>query len=399
MEPMVDARVTFRRLTPAGEHWFFGYYDNQAFAPDDRRHLAHRVGFCDRLPGPSDEAELAVIDLDDTGAAVGAPRVFARTRAWNFQQGAMLQWVGERPQTVFYNTATAAGEYRGVVRDLRRRQGRELPMALADLSVDGRRGLAVNFDRVFAFRPGYGYCQKPDPWASQRHPAEDGVWWVDVERARARQVLSLQRLWEAMAHAFPGQDRKICVNHLTLNPAGDRWVLLARTFPEGEARHWATTVFVADRQGRLLTTVVDAAMASHYWWSDDRTLVFFMVGKDGNQLYQVDVETGTQTVIDAAFFPFDGHCSTSPDGQWMLYDSYPRQGYRYLYLYHLGQRRGVSLGGLRDMPVTVIDVRCDLHPRWNRAGTGISFDGTFEGFRGIYSVDLRPLMRETFGLS
>jgi len=392
MEPVLDACVSFERITPAGEQWFFGYYDNQAFSPDDRRHLAHRVPFRDRLPQPADEAELAVIDLETR-----EPAIFGRTRAWNFQQGAMLQWVGSRPQTLFHNAATASGDYRGVVYDLGRKRAREVPMALADLANDGRRGLGINFDRVFDFRPGYGYCQKRDPWFGQRHAAEDGVWLVDVTRGRIRQVLTLQRIWEAMAHAFPGGDAKICVNHITFNPAADRFVLLARNFPEGEPRRWITTVFVADLKGRLSAPLVDAGMASHYGWSSDTTIVFFMVGTAGNQLYEVNVESGVQTVIDAAFFPQDGHCSTSPDGQWLLYDSYPRQGYRYLYLYDLKQKRGITLGGLLDLPVPVIDIRCDLHPRWNRQGTGISFDGTFEGFRGIYTVDLRGVMRERFG--
>lgn len=392
MEPIVDACVAFERITPSGEHWFFGYYDNQAFSPEDGRHLGHRVPFCDRLQQPADEAELAVIDLETR-----KPSVFARTRAWNFQQGAMLQWVGLRPQTVFYNAATAAGEYRGIVHDLRRRRTRELPMALADLSIDGRRGLAINFDRVFDFRPGYGYCQKRDPWYELRHPAEDGVWLVDVVRGRCKQILSLQKIWEAMAPALPGRDCKICVNHITFNPAARRFVLLARNFPEAGEKRWVTSVFVSDLRGRLSAPLVDAGLASHYWWSSDETLIFFMGGAAGIQLYEVNVDTGAQTVIDAAFFPQDGHCSTSPDGRWLLYDSYPRDGRRYLYLYDLTQKRGITLGGVRDMPVPVIDIRCDLHPRWNRAGTGFSFDGTFEGFRGIYTVDLRGVMRERFG--
>jgi hypothetical protein len=114
------------------------------------------------------------------------------------------------------------------------------------------------------------------------------------------------------------------------------------------------------------------------------------------QLYLTEVSSGSHALVDPDFFVGDGHCSTSPDGNWLLYDSYPRQGYRYLYLYHLEQRRGVTLGGLRDEPVTITDVRCDLHQRWNRAGDGISLDATFEGFRGVYTADLRPVMREHF---
>lgn len=387
MANVIDALVPFERITPEGEHWFFGYYDNQAFSPDDRRHLAHHVSFRERLQQPGDVAELGVIDL-----ATRRVRVFAETRAWNFQQGAMLQWVGERSDAVFYNTAVTGNDYRGVVHDLARRTRRELDMPLADLSVDGRLGLAINLDRVFDFRPGYGYCQKRDPWQALKHPVEDGVWLVNVRSGRARQVLTMQAIWEAMAHAFDGADAKICVNHITFNPAGDRFVLLARNFPEGEPKRWITTVFVSDLAGNLSPPLIDAGMASHYWWKDNRTLVFYAEGPAGNQLYDIDVESNRRTVIDAEFFPFDGHCSTSPDGRWLLYDSYPRQGYRKLFLYDLREHRGITLAAVRDLPGEVVDVRCDLHPRWNRQGTAISFDGTCEGYRGIYVADLKEVM-------
>ena len=35
------------------------------------------------------------------------------------------------------------------------------------------------------------------------------------------------------------------------------------------------------------------------------------------------------------------------------------------------------------------DLRCDLHPRWNRAGDKVCFDSVFEGRRGIYYVKLK----------
>ena len=387
MEQLLDCIVDLVRVTPANEQCFFGYYDNPAFDLADRRHLTQRVAFRDRLQEPADQAELGVVDL-----ATGKLDIFATTKAWNFQQGAMLQWLGEQADTVFYNAARPSGEYYGVVQNLATGAKREVPMPLANVARDGSCGVSINFDRVFDFRPGYGYCQKRDPWFDQRHSVEDGVWLVDIAAASAKQILPMSRVWDAMKHSFDGFDAKICINHITLNPAADRFVLLARSFPEADRKHWATTVFVSDLEGNLSAPLYDAGMASHYWWSDDKTLVFFAGGPQGNHLYFVDVETNEQTVIDAEFFPFDGHCSTSPDGRWMLYDSYPRKGYRYLFLYDLAQKRGKTLAGLHDEPVTVTDIRCDLHPRWNRAGTGISLDGTFEGFRGVYTVDLVDTM-------
>ena len=390
-EPIINRMADFKRITPANEHWFYGYYDNPAFSPDDRRHLAHRVAFRERLQRPEDVAHLGIIDLE-----TGETTCFAETKAWNFQQGSMLQWLGNDPDSVFFNSAEEDGTYRGTIVNPSTGATRHIPMPLANVARDGSLGLSINFDRVFDFRPGYGYCQKRDPWFDLPHPEEDGVWIVDVATGSVRQVLTMQKIWEAMAPALEGDDAKICINHITFNPSADHFVLLARNFPAPEVKRWITTVFISDLDGNLSAPLFDSPMASHYWWADDQTLIFYAGGAQGYALYSVDTVSGEQRVIDAEYFVSDGHCSTSPDGQWMLYDRYPREGRRELYLYNLPRRRGVTLGALRDLPGEVTDVRCDLHPRWNRRGTAISLDGTCEGYRGVYIVELEEIMNNVF---
>ena len=87
-----------RIITPDdGYHYFFAYYDMRATGNGiNERHLCHRVSFFDRLPTSDDVCELGYID--------GGKFVkFAETTAWNFQQGAMLQYHPTRENTVFYN--------------------------------------------------------------------------------------------------------------------------------------------------------------------------------------------------------------------------------------------------------------------------------------------------------
>ena len=72
-------------LTPDdGYHYFFGYYDLPA-TDLSGRHLCHRVSFMDRLPTAEDLAEIGYLE-DGRFVKIG------ETSAWNFQQGAMLQY-------------------------------------------------------------------------------------------------------------------------------------------------------------------------------------------------------------------------------------------------------------------------------------------------------------------
>jgi len=384
------------RVSEPDAQVFFGYYDLPAVDAAGRRHLAHRVASRERLPAAGDEAEIGWIATGGDGPF----HPLGRTRAWNFQQGALLQWLGDGTGRVFYNDVAAEGAagYRGVLIDVETGVRRFTDRALANVSRDGRWGLAVDFDRMHDFRPGYGYAAQDDPRAAVAQPADDGVWVCDLRTEQSRLVLSLAALHERVRGRSPLMDQKLLVNHLTFNPSATRFVLLLRNFPAPGPRvkgqpAWQTAVFTAAREGSDLRLIVPPGYASHYYWRDDTTLVFHCDGPQGPQLYEIsDTPTPRFAAIDPAFFKRDGHCSTSPDGRWMLYESYPDAARKqHLYVYDLQRRRGRELGAFAALPVGVIDVRCDLHPRWLRDGR-ISFDSTHEGFRGVYLVDPRALL-------
>jgi Tol biopolymer transport system component len=114
-------------------------------------------------------------------------------------------------------------------------------------------------------------------------------------------------------------------------------------------------------------------------------------------LYQdeeVEGQVPEPVVLDGRYFLRDGHCSYSPDRNWMLYDSYPDQNrLRHLYVYDLREKRGITLGSYYSPPEIDGDIRCDLHPRWIRAGTAITFDSVHEGQRHVYRMDLRSVLK------
>lgn len=388
MERTKNLLLPVERITSGSGHFFFGYYDVPAWSGDDRLHLCHKVRFMNRLPRPDDVAVLGTISLSS-----GEFAPFAETTAWNFQQGSMLQWVPSAPNDqVIYNRRDG-DRFVGVVRSIRNDHERLLERPVAAVSPTGGHALSISFSRLFNFRPGYGYAGIPDPHDSVDRPSDDGIYLVDLDTGKSRLIISLEQVYaalpESIAEAMAGD--RILINHISFNTDGTRFFFLPRNNPR-DGGHWSTGMLTADISGADLRSINDAGMASHYNWRDARSIVCYSRWRGDYGLFVFPDEAGRAEAVDPSFFAGDGHCSYSPDRRYLLYDSYPIEGFRYLYLYDLARRRGQTLGAFWSDPASDGDIRCDLHPRWSGSGRRISFDSTHEGSRHIYAIDLSPII-------
>lgn len=88
-----------RAITKGPKFHWFGYYDKLQFDPTSRYALGMEVDFEHRPVRPDDEIRLGVIDLRDGDRW----REIARTKAWCWQQGCMLQWLPGSADKVIYN--------------------------------------------------------------------------------------------------------------------------------------------------------------------------------------------------------------------------------------------------------------------------------------------------------
>ncbi len=408
MPECIDLAAPVRRLSPGHGHFFFGYYDIPA-ADTAGRHLCHQVAFRERFPTAEDIATLGTISLPtDREAPVGPFEPFSQTGAWNFQQGSLLQWLGGAADTCLYNVFEN-GRYGACIHDLANGVRRVLPLPVAHVAADGTQALCINLSRVYDFRPGYGYEELPDAFAAIQAPEEDGVFVMDLASGDYRQILSYAYLAEFMDSLGELTDpRKLVVNHITFNPSGSRFMCLVRTFVTAPHQPWLTFLLTADSDGGDVRLHPCWGMTSHYHWRNDDELLAWMYPSAERQgaLVVLDTNTGAMTPVDAEFFRADGHCSYSPDGRWILYDSYPDGStpdyLRWLSVYSLDRGVGYTLGRFRSEPTvrqtaegpdrSMVDLRCDLHPRWMPDGRHISFDSIHEGYRGVYWMDIGDLI-------
>lgn len=391
MNCIENAGVHARIITPEdGGHYFFGYYDLQPFDATGRFHLCHRAPFEDRIPEPEDVCQLGLLDLEK-----GIFQKFGETTAWNFQQGALLQWYGDDDH-VIYNVRRG-GAFQACVQNIRTGKQRFLPRAYTCLSPDAKKALCINFSRMFDFRPGYGYAGIPDPWKEENAPSDDGIFLMDTQTGETRLLLSLADL-KAFHWEEPCSEEKLLINHITFSPDGAHFVMLLRNFKNPELGiKWKTQLLTSDLEGNL-SLWAPFSYQSHYHWKNARELVMyggnFSNDRADGALWQFTLGTVGAVRLPEPNPTKDVHCLYSPNRRYISGDDYPKEDeYRTLHLIDTETNTDHILGRYHSFisDDTNRDRRCDLHARFDRSGRWMSFDSIHTGHRTVCLLDLSLL--------
>lgn len=366
-------------ITPEDEfHYFFGYYDMNATATVGKcgRHLCHRVKFMDRLPLADDVCELGYLEE-------GKFIPFATTTAWNFQQGALLEYYKGEESLVHYN-ACIDGKFTTVTHNIDTGEKRYTDRPCANVSQDGRYGLSINFGRIFDFRPGYGYSGLADEWKDVKAPADDGVFLVDMKTGVSRLLISYKDMQRESGFS---EDEKILVNHITFAPDSKRYLMLVRNMGEG-CKRWSTSLMVGDIEGGV-KTILPCTVVSHYYWEgSDKIIVYASPDGVKRSLYRVDAVSGVMEEFDSSFFDLkidtDIHCILSPDRKYVIGDGYTQaDGCRPLLVINRESGNSEIVMRVNSPAAQSTDVRCDLHVRYVWGGEYVSFDTTCNGKRQV----------------
>ena len=375
-----------RAVTRGERSHFFGYYDKPPWDVTGRLMLAIEAETVQRMPLPGETAAVGVIDL-----ATGTFEALARTAAWNWQQGCMLQWVpGAAGREVIFNDCQD-GRHVAVILDVHTGRRRVLPRPIYNLAPDGRHAVSVSLARLARARPIVGCAGAADPWADDPHPADDGVYWMDLADGASELIVSLDRVaryrpadtMAGVAHRF---------EHLVVAPGGGRFFFLHRWPRPGGGRPFYDRLITAEADGTDLCLLAGDDLVSHFDWRDDgHILAWARRAGQGDHFYLFTDRTGKAEVVGGDVLTADGHCSYSPDRRWILGDTYPDAAWRCsVWLYEVATGRRVDVGSFRAPPelYRTAGIRCDLHPRFSRDGREVCIDSAHEGPRQMYVIDV-----------
>lgn len=371
-------------------HWF-GYYDKFQFDPSGRYVLGMEVDFEHRSPKPDDTIRLGMVDLQDKDRWIE----LGQTKAWCWQQGAMLQWLpGSRTDVIFNDREQ--GQFVSRILNVKTGKSRTLPGPVYALSPDAKWAVSTDFSRLADTRPGYGYAGVADRYADVLAPEQTGIWRMDLATGQQRLMLSYAEVAQVPYKIGDWTGSKHKINHLLVSPDGRRFIFLHRRRGGSNPEAGATRMFTASPEGRDLHVLDPYGKTSHFIWrGSTHVMAWAYHPSHGDRFYVYEDRTENVDVIGKDVMTVNGHNTYLPGTgwRWILNDTYPdNQRLQHPYLYDTVTAKRYPLGHFLSPPEYRGEWRCDTHPRSSPDGRMVCIDSPHGGNgRQMYLIDVTAI--------
>lgn len=371
------------RISPQdGYEYFFGYYDKSPWDATDRYVIALKVKNAHKVPDSTEEAEVIVLDTQKKNRV----EKIGTTHCWNTQQACMAQWLGPDFKTrIIYNDCRNNKYVSVIYNFIDKKEEKVLDMPIYDVAKDGSFALTLDFSRLHRLRKGYGYANIKEKTKKEMCPDKACIWKINLKTGKINEVLKYTDL-NAFEHRTEMSNAEHKVNHIMISPNGKRFMVLHRWFQNNKK---FTRLITVNVDGSDIYNLSDDNFVSHCCWKNDEEILSFLCKKEtGNHYYLMKDKTQEYKI----YWPelnTDGHCTYSPDGKYIITDTYPnRKRLASVYLCTETDSKPKKIARVFAPFKYDNDVRCDLHPRWNHGSNKICIDSVHEGKKELYIINL-----------
>jgi hypothetical protein len=401
--------------SPQAENYFCGYYQHSPLNSTGRYLICIKIYFYGREISSEDTAEIGYFDLESLQWFK-----VANTRALNWQQGCMLQWIGPDFDDTFIFNDFNGEKYISRIYSINNKSIVNLDFPIYALHPSGSYALTFNFER-YNFCRAYSYYQlSNDYWNGNVH-SEDGIYKVDLKNHKRTKVISI--------------DDVLLINTEDIERAAFHWLEQADWNSDGSSfrfihrfsigNEYKTRVFISNETGEILKCLngTNEWNYTHGAWRGNQEWVVFAskttkLGTKYNDIINnksfflsliIDIFRGIKKYLPKRFVQYhainsgyklikngleldffnksmlyeDGHPSWTKDGRYMLSDTYSDKNMmRHLYLFDSQKGMVIKLESFFS-PINNTNYRCDLHPRFSFDDSMIVIDSAHNGFRQV----------------
>lgn len=443
MEVEISKYITEIFETPSKEfsEWF-GYYNYDTLNYNQDKILCNRSSVDGISPTAGMTIELGYYDvLSREWHHIGD------TDSWNWQQGAMLQWMpglGNENKVIF--NCSENNHLISIIHDIKTHEDKCINWAIYGLTPDGKKSIALDLERSFWCRA-YHYQSVKNLSLDGNLIDGDGVFEIDLENNSRKLLISISDIL-ALDSIPEFSEMKHWVEHIMINQDGSQFCFLHRFSPSHDVNAYQTRLLIANIDGSNLQVVKgwDKVDWSHFGWNhnefaiytvqnnkigtayktleqnssqvfDVKRYLFQMASacarklpasirkkiKGGKSYYQYYVKKhdGKYTLnrlIKIPIFDIDGHPSFTNDGKYMITDTYPdNQNNQSLIVYNLETNKALVLAKFyayyANTPIT-----CDLHPKLCNNNKYVAVDSAHDDKHHLMLFEIQwELIKEKIG--
>lgn len=420
---ILDPRCRIAAQTPVSHQHYFGFHDVSPWSADDQTMALLRVPKHVRAtPKASDTAEIC---LWSPGKDV--PHSIGATNAFNWQQGARVQWVEGEKMTLMANDVQDGSAVTRLYDVAAGQWIAEIP-AVYSLHPSGAYGLAPDWHRLGRFWRDYSYDLPSG--VTQRCGAPGDLRRVDLNTGKESVAVPIAKVRELCGQGSLAEQSDF-LSHATFSPRGSRFCFMYRRFTEDNALF---SYFLACNADGTDIRVLAREKCSHFDWLDEDRVALWtrklpggaasmrgsgltkrfpfkqMIGvlrklspnlKQGlfaEMYYMLDYKRpGEMRPLAAGTIEQDGHPMFSPDRKWMITDTYVFKGQQPLILYSMEDGKRYDVAAFPAHPDFLEpSLKCDLHPRLDRSGRRVAVDSAHSGERQLYVVDIGEFLDAFF---
>ena len=346
---------------------FCGYYDVSPFNPDNPNKLLLHCNNFGTWIKPTTRRATDLVLYDRISRQV---KILASTRAWNWQQGSRLQWIDA--EHVVYNSLQC--ELNGILMNVNTGEKQVLP---ANVNIAFRDQYIVSID-YSALTAGseYGY----PGLVPERNG--DQIKRYFFSSATTEVLFSTRELHAQLA--VSGAIKRH-INHILINPGGDKFVFIYRFWKDGVR---FDSLILYDFTTGIFRVIIENECVSHYAWHNNNTLFIWGAINGIGGYYWIDTNMGR-------IWPFincdDGH-PNFVNGRTVITDirnPWYKAGLLRLYLQDVQNLTVVDLMVVSHPTIFNIANRCDMHVSLSFDKQVFQVDSRHLGYRCVIVGDLR----------
>ena len=406
---------------------WFGYYNYDPLNLDQSKILCNRAPKDGVAPQKGAEIELGYYDI-----VSGKWHHLAYSDSWNWQQGAMLQWLpgAGNENKVIYN-CSLNGHLISRILDISTGETKNIDWPIYGITPDGKKSIALNMERSYWCRA-YHYESVANEEYNCRVADDDGIFEIDLEANKKKKIVSIQDVINTDSRPEFAL-LKHWVEQIMINKEGTKFCFLHRFSPEYDVKLYQTRLFIADIDGNNLQIIDnwDKVDWSHFGWSTNgfsiyavennkiassykelgrdttnkpnlKQVIFKVLvmmaralpasvrkkikgGKSYYQYYESDNngQFKLKDIFNQDCFNIDGHPSFTNNGRYMITDTYPdNHQYQRLIVYDTITRKALIIAKLfafyHGTPAS-----CDLHPKLCKNNQYVMVDSAYNEYHHL----------------